>query len=151
MMRSLSLTALVLAMLMVQGVHAQSRKSATAAAPAAPAPAAKDMAAETFKQWDKNADGQLSLPEFRAGWQQAQAAVQLQAQLRRQFATLDANHDGAIDASEYGNLVLIKNAGKNAPPLARFDANADGKLEFGEYLKLVEALAPKEATKGAAK
>ena len=75
-MRSLSLPALVLAMLMVQGVHAQSRKSATAAAPAAPAPAAKDMAAETFKQWDKNADGQLSLPEFRAGWQQAQAAVQ---------------------------------------------------------------------------
>jgi hypothetical protein len=35
--------------------------------------------------------------------------------------------------------------------LARFDANADGKLEFGEYLKLVETLAPKEATKGAAK
>ena len=151
MMRSLSLTALVLAMLMAQGVHAQSRKSATAAAPAAPAPAAKDMAAETFKQWDKNADGQLSLPEFRAGWQQAQAAAQLQVQLRRQFATLDANHDGAIDASEYGNLVLIKNAGKNAPPLARLDANADGKLEFGEYLKLVETLAPKEATKGAAK
>ena len=72
-------------------------------------------------------------------------------QLRRQFATLDANHDGAIDASEYGNLVLIKNAGKTAPPLARFDVNADGKLEFGEYLKLVEALAPKEAAKGAAK
>ena len=47
--------------------------------------------------------------------------------------------------------MLIKNAGKTAPPLARFDVNADGKLEFGEYLKLVEALAPKEAAKGAAK
>lgn len=149
MMHSLSLAALALGMLIAHGAQAQAHKPATAAVPAAPA--TKDMAAETFKQWDKNADGQLSLPEFRAGWQQAQAAAQLQVQLRRQFATLDANHDGAIDASEYGNLVLIKNAGKTAPPLARFDVNADGKLEFGEYLKLVEALAPKEAAKGAAK
>jgi len=149
MMHSRSLAALVLGMLMTQGAQAQTRKPATAAAPAASA--AKDMAAETFRQWDKNADGQLSLPEFRAGWQQAQAAAQLQAQLRRQFATLDTNHDGAIDAGEYGNLVLIKNAGKTAPPLARFDANADGKLALGEYLKLVETLAPKEAAKDAAK
>ena len=151
MMRSFSLTAVVAAMLVVPGVQAQTHKPATAAATSAPAPATKDMAAETFKQWDKNGDGQLSLPEFRTGWQQAQATAQLQVQLRRQFAALDANHDGAIDASEYGNLVLIKNAGKNAPPLARFDANADGKLAFGEYLKLVETLAPKESAKGAAK
>lgn len=151
MMRSFSLTALVVGMLVAPGVQAQTHKPTTAAASSAPVPAAKDIAAETFKQWDKNGDGQLSLPEFRAGWQQAQATAQLQMQLRRQFATLDSNHDGAIDASEYGNLVLIKNAGKNAPPLARFDANADGKLEFGEYLKLVETLAPKESAKGAAK
>lgn len=122
-------------------LHAQTAKPA-----ATPAPANKaDPAAATFKQWDKNADGQLSLEEFRVGWQQSQAVARLQAQLRRQFATLDTNRDGAIDTSEYGNLVLIKNAGKNAPPLARFDANANGKLEFGEYIKLVETLAPQEA------
>lgn len=121
--------------------------------PAAPAPAAKpDPVAATFKAWDKNADGQLSLVEFRAGWEQMQAALRVEQALRRQFAAIDANHDGAIDASEYGNLVLIKQAGKAAPPLARFDANGDGKLEFPEYVKLVQALAPQQdAGKGGKK
>ncbi|WP_240125672.1 EF-hand domain-containing protein [Thermomonas alba] len=114
--------------------------------PAAPAPSAAkpDPVAATFKAWDKNGDGQLSLAEFRAGWEQMQAALRVEQALRRQFATLDANHDGAIDASEYGNLVLIKQAGKAAPPLARFDANGDGKLDFSEYVKLVQALAPQQ-------
>lgn len=122
--------------------------------PAAPAPSAArpDPVAATFKAWDKNGDGQLSLPEFRAGWEQMQAALRVEQALRRQFAALDTNHDGAIDASEYGNLVLIKQAGKAAPPLARFDANGDGKLEFVEYVKLVQALAPpQDAGKGGKK
>lgn len=112
--------------------------------PATPAATRQDPAATMFKAWDKNADGQLSLVEFRAGWEQAQAELRVQQALRRQFAALDANHDGAIDASEYGNLLLIKQAGKAAPPLARFDANGNGKLEFVEYVKLVEALAPRQ-------
>lgn len=126
--------------------HAQAK-------PAAPAPAAAaaDPAAAMFKAWDKNNDGQLSLVEFRTGWEQAQAVARAQIALRRQFASLDTNHDGAIDSSEYGNLALIKQAGKAAPPLARFDANGNGKLEFAEYLKLVEALAPQPAAKGAGK
>jgi Ca2+-binding EF-hand superfamily protein len=136
--------------LLTQPAQAQAKKAASAQT-AATAAAPQDLAADTFKQWDKNGDGQLSLPEFRAGWQQAQAAAQLQMQLRRQFANLDSNHDGAIDSSEYGNLVLIKNAGKNAPPLARFDSNGDGKLEFAEYVKLVEALAPQQQPKAAGK
>ncbi|MGE4366090.1 EF-hand domain-containing protein [Thermomonas sp.] len=122
--------------------------------PVAPAPSAArpDPVAATFKAWDKNGDGQLSLPEFRAGWEQMQAALRVEQALRRQFAALDTNHDGAIDASEYGNLVLIKQAGKAAPPLARFDANGDGKLEFVEYVKLVQALAPQQdAGKGGKK
>lgn len=130
----------------LQVVHAQAK-------PAAPAPAAAaaDPAAAMFKAWDKNNDGQLSLAEFRTGWEQAQAVARAQIALRRQFASLDTNHDGAIDSSEYGNLALIKQAGKAAPPLARFDANGNGKLEFAEYLKLVEALAPQPAAKGAGK
>ncbi|HOV96391.1 MAG TPA: EF-hand domain-containing protein [Thermomonas sp.] len=146
MSRILANCALMLAVsLAATGAYAQANKSAVPTTVIAPP--AKDIAADTFREWDKNGDGQLSLAEFRAGWQQAQAAVQLQAQLRRQFASLDSNHNGAIDANEYTNLVLIKNAGKNAPPLARFDTNGDGKLEFGEYLKLVETLAPQATNK----
>ena len=68
-----------------------------------------------------------------------------------QFATVDANHSGALEAAEYANLVLVKRAGTSAPPMARFDANADGKLQFGEYLRLVEGMAPRAPAKGAAK
>jgi len=126
--------------------HAQAK-------PAAPAPAAAaaDPAAAMFKAWDKNNDGQLSLAEFRTGWEQAQAVARAQIALRRQFASLDGNHDGAIDSNEYGTLALIKQAGRAAPPLARFDGNGNGKLEFAEYLKLVEALVPKPAAQGAGK
>ena len=106
-----------------------------------------DPAAAAFKAWDKNSDGQLSLIEFRAGWDQTQAAVRAQMVLQKQFASIDANHDGGIDATEYANLVLIKQAGKAAPPLARFDANANTKLEFAEYVKLFEALAAKPDAK----
>jgi hypothetical protein len=135
----------VLALSLSQAAQAQQGKPA--AAPQAQA--AADPAAAMFKAWDKNSDGQLSLVEFRSGWQQAQAVAKTQAALGRQFATLDANHDRAIDAGEYGNLLLVKNAGKAAPPLARFDGNGNGRLEFAEYVKLVETLAPQEAHKGA--
>ena len=130
----------VLALVLSQTVHAQQGKPV--ATPQAQATA--DPAAAMFKAWDKNSDGQLSLMEFRAGWLQAQAVAKTQAALGRQFAALDANHDRAIDAGEYGNLLLVKNAGKAAPPLARFDANVNGKLEFVEYVKLVETLAPQQ-------
>ena len=42
------------------------------AAKPAPQPAAADPAAEAFKAWDKDKNGNLSLVEFRAGWQQVQ-------------------------------------------------------------------------------
>ena len=120
-------------------------------AAAKPAAAAADPAAEAFKAWDKDHNGSLSLVEFRAGWQQVQRAAELQARLRHQFATVDANNNGAIDPAEYGSLMLIKNAGAKAPQMSVFDANRDGKLGFGEYVKLVQALAPQDAGKGQAK
>jgi Ca2+-binding EF-hand superfamily protein len=97
-----------------------------------------------FKVWDTSDDGQLSPAEFRAGWQRLQAAAKAQAALERQFAVLDADRDHVIGAGEYANLALVRDAGKSAPPLARFDANGDGKLQFAEYVKLVETLAPQQ-------
>lgn len=127
---------------------AQAAKPAQAATPQA-GPAA-DPAAEAFKAWDKDHDGSLSPAEFRAGWQQVQRVAETQARLRHQFSTVDANKNGAIDPPEYGGLLLVKNAGKNAPQMSTFDANRDGKLGFPEYVKLVQALAPQDA-KDAAK
>jgi Ca2+-binding EF-hand superfamily protein len=122
----------------------------TAPAKPAQATAAQDPAAEAFKAWDKDRNGSLSLVEFRTGWQQVQRVAEVQARLRHQFGTVDANKNNAIDPAEYGNLTLVKNAGAKAPQMSVFDANRDGKLAFGEYVKLVQTLAP-DAGKGAAK
>lgn len=130
------------------GAHQAAAQSA-AAKPAQARPA-QDPAAEAFKAWDKDANGSLSLVEFRTGWQQVQRIAETQARLRHQFTTVDANKNNAIDPAEYGTLLLVKQAGKNAPQMSMFDANRDGRLEFGEYVKLVQALAP-EAGKAAAK
>ncbi|HWS79134.1 MAG TPA: EF-hand domain-containing protein [Thermomonas sp.] len=124
------------------------------AAKPAPVPQARpaaDPAADAFKAWDKDRDGKLSLVEFRAGWQQVQRVAETQARLRQQFTTVDANKNGAIDPAEYGSLLLVQQAGKNAPQMSVFDGNRDGKLGFPEYVRLVQALAPKDAAKDAAK
>ena len=104
-----------------------------------------------FTAWDTDHNGNLSQQEFRTGWQQQREAIQVQAKLRQQFAVIDANKSGAIDASEYGNLLLIKQAGKAAPNLATFDVNKDGKLQPSEYMQLVMKLAPQEAAKAKGK
>jgi Ca2+-binding EF-hand superfamily protein len=124
-------------------------QSKPAAAPQARS--AADPAAEAFKAWDTDHNGSLSPQEFRAGWQQVQRVAETQARLRHQFGLVDVNKNNVIDPAEYGSLLLVKNAGKNAPQMSTFDANKDGKLGFGEYVKLVQTLAPQEAGKGAAK
>lgn len=130
MIRSVLIFALAL---VAAAVHAQS-----------PVPAASEPVAAMFKAWDASGDGQLSPAEFRAGWQRLQAVARAQAALERQFAVLDADRDHAIGAGEYANIALVRDAGKSAPPLARFDTNGDGKLQFAEYVKLVETLAPQQ-------
>lgn len=125
--------------------------AAMAAPPPAPAstPAASPVD-RMFATWDTDHNGNLTRDEFRAGWTTLQTRLQVEARLKAQFARLDANHDGAIDGTEYANVVLAKQAGA-AAPLSRFDSNRDKKLDFAEYLWLVEALAPHApaaATKG---
>jgi EF hand len=134
------------AVLLVPGVALAQAKPA--AAPAAkPQPAAE----RTFEAWDRDHNSQLSREEFRAGWNQMQQALQVEARLRQHFATVDANKSGALEPAEYAVLELVKTAGKEAP-MSRFDTSKDGKLQFAEYLQLVRALAPREpAAKGSAK
>ena len=43
----------------------------------------------------------------------------------------------AIDAAEYGKLLLVERAGNGAPPLSMFDTDKDQRLQFPEYLALV--------------
>jgi hypothetical protein len=122
----------------------QAQRAQAAQAGAAVAPAQREPAVDaTFKAWDANHDGMLSQAEFRQGWNSVRqrAENKVEASLRTQFDKVDANHNGAIDAGEYGSLVLVQRAGKSAPPLASFDRNADQRLEFDEYLAMVARLA----------
>jgi hypothetical protein len=96
--------------------------------------------AATFAAWDVNKDKVLSQQEFVAGWRNLQRAAAVEAGLRRQFSVVDADRSGAIDGKEYGNLLLIKRAGKAAPLLSSFDANRNQRLEFPEYLELVRRM-----------
>lgn len=125
-------------------------KAAPAAKPTAARPA---IAAEpvpprvdgTFQLWDRDRNGVLSLQEFRNGWVALRRDGVRLARQRVQFGKVDANDDGAIDAGEYPDLLLVKNAGKTAPALAAFDADRDGRLQFAEYQALVRKLAPQRA------
>lgn len=123
--------------------HAQTKPAAPTSVKAEP-----NAADAAFAAWDVDRNGSLSQQEFRNGWERVRRASQLEANLRRQFMAIDSNKNSAIDPSEYSTLVLIKNAGKSAPPLSNFDTNKDGKLQLGEYLKLIQTLAPREVAKG---
>lgn len=96
-----------------------------------------------FAAWDTDHDGMLSRAEFDRAWEglRERAEARVESRLREQFDKVDANRNGAVDAGEYGHLVLVQRAGKSAPPLSAFDADHDGRLAFGEYLTLVGRLA----------
>jgi hypothetical protein len=115
------------------------------ATPRQPAPVASEPATAQvdamFADWDTDRNGALSQQEFRAGWAAVRRIGEMQARLHEQFRTVDANRNDGIDAGEYGNLLLVKRAGKSAPPLATFDANKNQRLEFSEYVGLVRRLA----------
>jgi hypothetical protein len=115
------------------------------ATPRQPAPITGEPAAAqvdaTFAAWDADRNGALSQQEFRAGWAAVRRMGEVQARLHEQFRTVDANRNDAIDVGEYGNLLLVKRAGKSALPLAAFDTNKNQRLEFSEYVGLIRRLA----------
>lgn len=144
MNRAIIFIGLAVALASASGVvDAQTKQVAPAPVKAQPNPADA-----TFSAWDVDHGGSLSQQEFRNGWEQARRATEFQGRLRQQFAIVDINKSGAIEPVEYGSLILVKEAGKSAPPFSSFDANKDGKLQFAEYLKLVQTLAPKETVEG---
>ena len=135
--------------------------AAAAQTPVAQAPAAKPAPATTqqvppeidaaFKDWDADHSGSLTLQDFRNGWLLLRRAEAMQMRLREQFQKIDVNKNSAIDANEYGNLVLVKQAGASAPGLVSFDANKDQRLEFGEYVELVRRMSTPRQPAPAAK
>jgi hypothetical protein len=90
-----------------------------------------------FAAWDADHNGALSLQEFRDGSRGMRRTAGIRGRLHGQFEAVDANGNDAIDAAEYGKLLLVEKAGKGAPPLSMFDANKDQRLQFPEYLALV--------------
>jgi len=120
--------------------------AADVAAPAATAQTAQTASPRLFETLDINRDQVLSRQEFQSGYAGLQRVIAMQVRLREQFGTLDANRSGAIDASEYANLELIKSKGKSAPSLNAFDADYDQKLSLVEYVTLVRKLTAAQAS-----
>jgi hypothetical protein len=134
-------------LLLATPAHAQGVAPRAAAAKPAGSPGAPPEAQAIFTTWDSDRNGVLSLTEFQNGWMMLRRAGEIEARLHEQFKAIDANHDGAIDAGEYSNLVLVKRAGASAQPLSAFDTNKNQRLEFGEYMALVRRMsAPRPAT-----
>jgi Ca2+-binding EF-hand superfamily protein len=107
---------------------------------AKPAPAAAPQVNAAFNAWDSDKNGVLSRSEFDAGWAVLRQTAVAEQRLRAQFHKVDANGNGAIDAGEYPNLLVVKNAGANAMPLSTFDTNKNQRLEFGEYVSLLRRM-----------
>lgn len=133
--------AVCMTLLAAPAAHAQTAvtKPAVAARPATFRAQPTPQADATFAALDMDDSGALSLQEFRNGWRNMRRASGTR-RLNRRFHALDANHNNAIDAGEYPKMVLLRRAGKAAPPLATFDANHNGRLELAEYLALVNHL-----------
>jgi hypothetical protein len=125
---------------------AASSADARAAEATTPAAATAATAPSLFDMLDTDKDHVLSRKEFQSGYAGLQRLIAVQLRLREQFGALDANRNGAIDASEYPNLELIRSRGTAAPSLVAFDVDHDQKLGFSEYATLVRRLTTVQAS-----
>ena len=109
-----------------------------------PAPSAQDApgADIVFTRWDTDKNKSLSAQEFRAGWEEMQFSMILR-KLHANFVTMDTDKSGALEASEYANLELVRRAGPNAPTMAFYDKDKNGRLDFKEYSLMVTAIMKK--------
>jgi Ca2+-binding EF-hand superfamily protein len=140
--RGNGLLGLVIANLLVCAAVSGPVRAAEATAPAKATQAATPL----FDMLDANKDQVLSRQEFQSGYAGLQRLIAAQLRLREQFGVLDANRNGAIDASEFANLELIRHLGTAAPSLIAFDIDHDQKLSFSEYATLVRRLSTGQAS-----
>ena len=127
-------TVLVVALMAAGAAHAQ-----------APAPAAKNQPAGAeglFARWDTDKNQALSPAEFKVGWQEVETSMALR-KLHENFVAKDTDKSGSLEAGEYANLELVKQAGAAAAPLATFDTDKNQRLDFKEYVGLVNAAVKK--------
>lgn len=119
-------------------------QSAASSAPPRPAPSTQDApgADIVFTRWDTDKNKSLSAQEFRAGWEEMQFSMILR-KLHANFVTMDTDKSGALEASEYAKLELVRRAGPNAPTMAFYDKDKNGHLDFKEYSLMVTAIMKK--------
>lgn len=90
-------------------------------------PEAQTMLRRHFGEHDVDKSGQVSFAEFEAHHRST---------LRGGFDGLDANHDGAIERSEYhaGTALLPKHSHPEASPFELIDRDGDGRISWEEFL-----------------
>lgn len=134
--------ALAASLALPAAAQTQSNPPRTPTLQSSPAAASEATAANLFKDWDADHNGVLSQREFVSGWSNVRHRVEaVEQRLAAQFKAVDVNRDGGIDAAEYANLQVVRQAGKAAPPLQAFDANHDQRLQFGEYVAMLRRAA----------
>jgi Ca2+-binding EF-hand superfamily protein len=143
--RTACVVCVIAALLVANAVQAQSTTTTPAKTPAThttPTPPV-DEADAIFARWDTDHNGVLSPQEFRAGWHQLQATMELR-RLHEQFVAMDTDKNGCLSATEYAHLALIQRAGKSAPPMAMFDTEKNQCLDFKEYVNVVNYMLKQE-------
>jgi Ca2+-binding EF-hand superfamily protein len=119
---------------------AQTRPAAAQpAAPSRPSGQPANSPDQVFAAWDVDRNKALSIDEFKTGWEAMRESTMIH-RLQEQFASIDRNKNGAIEAAEYASLPAIRNSGATAPPLSAFDSNKNLSLDFKEFLGFVEAM-----------
>jgi hypothetical protein len=124
---------------------AQAQSPPAAASPAkpsssaAPARGGTDSPEAWFASMDKDHNGQLSLPEFKAGLELRAEAI-FEQRLQAQFKAMDKDHSGFLEAGEFYALPILKSVAGTPPTLAEVDTNHDGKLDLDEYLGLLDRM-----------
>lgn len=69
----------------------------------------------------------------------------IKSELEKLFRSVDKDHNGHIDKSEFENLVNLIGAGKLSASEKKklfglIDVNADGKIDLKEFLKGIESM-----------
>jgi len=108
---------------------------------AAGAASAAETAEDRFARMDRDHDQSLSADEFKAGLIPRGRPVVYQ-RLSTQFRAVDSDHSGYLEATEFGSLAMIEDAGLDAPSMASADTSHDARIDFKEFVAMAVKLDP---------